>query len=439
VPRTVRNANLETRTARARLKGERFHWQGVTQGLALGYRRAKLGFGTWTLRALEPQAAKYTTHRLGRADDLEEADGREVLTYHQAADRARVLAAEARGGAGAVAAGPYSVADAARDYLEWFRVQRKSYAATKTVIDAHILPKLGRRVVAQLDKRELERWHQALAATPARTRAKREAKAPTFRAQDLSDPAVARRRRASANRILSVLRAMLNQAWRDGRVPTDSAWRRVSPFKNASEPLVRYLEPAEASRLVNASPADLRALVRGALMTGCRYGELVALRVQDFRADSQSVYVHESKSGRPRHVPLSAEGLAFFSELAAGRGGAATMFLRAGKPWGKNHQVRELACACTRAKIAPAVSFHVLRHTYGSWLAMRGVALQVIAEVLGHSDTRITQKHYGHLAPSYVAQVIRDNLPAIAPARGKVQALVPRTSRQGPRTRVHGA
>ncbi len=203
----------------------------------------------------------------------------------------------------------------------------------------------------------------------------------------------------------------------------------MKPFRNASEPLVRYLEPDEARRLVNAAGPALRALLRGALFTGCRYGELVALRVEDFRADAGSIHVRESKSGRPRHVPLGDEGLSFFAELTAGRPGAELLFTRDGQAWGKNNQVRGLAEACARAKIAPAVSFHILRHTYGSWLAMRGVALQVIAEVLGHSDTRITQKHYGHLAPSYVAQVIRENLPELASARGKVMPLTPRRTR----------
>jgi len=59
--------------------------------------------------------------------------------------------------------------------------------------------------------------------------------------------------------------------------------------------------------------------------------------------------------------------------------------------------------ACGQAKIKLAISFHVLRHTYGSTLAMR-----VIAEQLGHADTRMTEKHYAHLAPSYVADTTDD-------------------------------
>jgi integrase len=44
---------------------------------------------------------------------------------------------------------------------------------------------------------------------------------------------------------------------------------------------------------------------------------------------------------------------------------------------------------------------------------MQRVPLQVIAEQLGHADTRITQKHYAHLSQSYVANVIRAAWPAL--------------------------
>lgn len=100
------------------------------------------------------------------------------------------------------------------------------------------------------------------------------------------------------------------------------------------------------------------------------------------------------------------------------------MFLRAdGKPWGTSHQQRPLTRACEIAGIKPAVSFHVLRHTYGSMLAMRGVPLQVIAEALGHADTRITSKHYAHLMPSYVADTIRKHLPSFGVEADNVAVL----------------
>jgi integrase len=100
------------------------------------------------------------------------------------------------------------------------------------------------------------------------------------------------------------------------------------------------------------------------------------------------------------------------------------MFLRAdGNPWGMSHQQRPLNRACEIAGIEPAVSFHVLRHTYGSLLAMRGVPLQVIAEALGHADTRITSRHYAHLMPSYVADTIRRHLPNFGVERDNITPL----------------
>jgi integrase len=65
-----------------------------------------------------------------------------------------------------------------------------------------------------------------------------------------------------------------------------------------------------------------------------------------------------------------------------------------------------MRAACGAARIAP-ITFHGLRHTYASRLAMNGVPLGVIAAQLGHSDTRMVEKHYGHLAPSYIADTVR--------------------------------
>ena len=82
-----------------------------------------------------------------------------------------------------------------------------------------------------------------------------------------------------------------------------------------------------------------------------------------------------------------------------------------GKHWGRDQQTRRLATACEAAAIDPPITFHASLQTYGSWLAVRGVALQVIADALGHRDSRLTEKHYAHLAPGHVANIVRANLP----------------------------
>jgi integrase len=58
-------------------------------------------------------------------------------------------------------------------------------------------------------------------------------------------------------------------------------------------------------------------------------------------------------------------------------------------------------------QVIPAASFHTLRHTYASLMVMDSVPLMVVARNLGHADTRMVEKHYGHLATSYVREAIR--------------------------------
>jgi integrase len=160
-------------------------------------------------------------------------------------------------------------------------------------------------------------------------------------------------------------------------------------------------------RLLNACPADLRTLVRGALVTGARYGELVGLKAKDVDLRAERIYFAPGKSGRARHVPLNPEGVALFRDSMIGKTGDALVFSHAdGVPWGKNHHVRPLRDACKTAKIKPAIAFHELRHTYASHLAQAGVDLLTISKLLGHSDTRITSKHYAHLADKTLAAAV---------------------------------
>jgi integrase len=114
-----------------------------------------------------------------------------------------------------------------------------------------------------------------------------------------------------------------------------------------------------------------------------------------------------ARSGKPRHVVLKEEGRDL-SQRAAGEARQLAFVLpQQWQPWRKSEQQRPLSAACAAARIDPPVNFHGLRHTYASRLAMRGGPLEVIAKQLGHVDTRMVEKYYGHLAPSYVADTVR--------------------------------
>jgi integrase len=429
--RQTRDSNLETRTARARLCcSPKPYWRSLEEGLHLGYRKPRTGSGCWLWRT-RTDAGTYREAAIGRADDFDDADGEVVLCYAQAQSKARAARIAAarivRGLPCDDRRGPFTVADAMDLYRDDFVWRgKKAITTIDSVTKAHILPPLGTLPVDRLSRDRLARWHSELANADKmlRTRAGKPRQRQSL-AKD--DPVAVRRRRSSANRILTVLKAALNFAFAEGRVADDSAWRRVKPFRSVDAARVRTLTAAEAGRFIAACGPEFQPLVRAALATGCRYGELTRLKVGDVDLRSRNVFIAESKSGRPRRVPLTDEGVEIFQEACGARAADESIFLRdsfsrpgTGKcnvkclrPWRASEQRRLMLEASKAAGLEP-ITFHELRHTYASMLVSAGVAIAFVAEVLGHSDTRMVSVHYSHLAPSTVADAVRANLPRLA-------------------------
>jgi integrase len=144
----------------------------------------------------------------------------------------------------------------------------------------------------------------------------------------------------------------------------------------------------------------LRTLLHGALMTGCRYGELRSMRVRDFDAKHAVVRVFQSKTYKSLSQALTAEGVALFQSLTAGKPKDALIFTRAdGTPWGRSDAAKPMAATVEAAKLDD-VSFKTTRATYGKLLLLATMDLELVAKALGHSDSRITRKHYAALLPS---------------------------------------
>jgi integrase len=411
--RTVRDARLESRTARAALKPTgKPYYRAIDEGLHLGYRKGKTG-GKWVVRRYLG-GESYAVETIGTADDTIDADGAAVLSFAQAQALARDRHVASKRAAKGLPAqsGPFMVRDAISDYLAWLAQNRKTERDARWRAEALILPALGAVPCADLTTQRIRDWRDRLAKQPPRLRT-RKGKPQRYRADDAEDPEeAARRRKATANRTLTVLKAALNHAWRERKIASDEAWRPVTSFKSADAARARYLTIEESRRLMNAAEPDFRKLVQSALLTGARFGELGALAVADFNPDSDTLHIRTSKSGNGRHIVLTEEGAAFFGSLCAGRSPRDRLLPKDdGGRWLKSHQTRPMKDACERAKIEPAANFHVLRHTYASLTIMNGAPLMVVARNLGHADTRMVEKHYGHLAASYVADAIRAAAP----------------------------
>lgn len=417
------------------------HTETIVQGAYLIYRRPANGAaGVWFARGYDSVTGRMLPqHRLGSADDFLEADGSIILTYKQAHDAVgRWLdgctrrAQEMADGA-VVPKGPYTVGAAMAAYLLHAQKELKGYLPLKQMVDANILPYLGNIEVARLTRKRIEDWLEALANSPRRRTGKK--RGADEKVEYLPAPITEdqkRRRKCTANRNLANLKSALNMAVEDGRLPRDhTPWREVKPYRNVASTRVRWLSIQEQVHLVNACPPDFRQLVEAALFTGARYGELTRLRVKDFNPGTGTVFIEFSKSGKPRHIVLTEEALAWFTTLTLDRASDELMLQRKGVnrtkrtdmenplAWAASDQAYYLKQACEAAGLK-ALTFHELRHTYASTLLNAGVPASIIAAQLGHTDTRMVEKHYGHLCPNAVSATIRRQAPMLGIGQGSV-------------------
>lgn len=406
--RMVRDAALETRFARSRLRPRKEpYYRGLDPGLSLAYHKPiGGGAGSWR-RRLYTEAKKYEYTVLGAADDYSDPNGREILSFTQAQEKARGYRVAHVGATVGTALDEYLTALAHEKGRPPVAITDARYR-----IEGLIRPKLGDIPLSALTTDRLRRWRDALVKQAPRLRTKpgQEQRHRTLDGED-----ALRARRATANRVWALLRSALNAAFANDLVDSDKAWRRLRPFKGVSAARVRYLSYAEVGRLDNAIEPEFRPLLRAALHTGARYGQLCALRVADFNPDAGTLRLSSRKGdGTPKifHVHLTEQAQAFFAEHCAGRPDSDPIFSRNdGTAFGKSHQIRPLEEASARAKISPAATFHITRHTFASHATMNGTPLLVVAQNLGHADTRMVERHYGHLSPSYQAAEIRKGAP----------------------------
>jgi integrase len=406
--KTVKDKKLDTPTARAKLAPSGVpYWRSLDSGLHIGYRKGKTG-GVWVLRRYLG-AGSYRVENIGKSDDHGKADGHTIIDFFQAQRRAREVAAQAAVPTGAAG---FTVAKAMAAYLT-HREQggKRNDLPTIGRINGHILPVLGETLVSDLSCDLLDEWRAGLALAAG-------------------DDDKVRASRCSANRTLAILRAALNLAFQKGKATSDAAWRRVKPFGGTDAPRERFLTDDESRRVVNAAQGSFRALVKAALFTACRYGELCNLRAGDFNGETETIHITKSKSGKKRDIALDVEGAAFFRALAAGKPRTAFLLTRDdGQPWSASDQSRLMTRACRAASIEPAIGIHILRHTIASRMAKAGVSMTMIAAHLGHANTRMTEKHYAHLAPSHVAETIRRLTPALG--IGDATNIVPMEAKRG--------
>jgi integrase len=199
---------------------------------------------------------------------------------------------------------------------------------------------------------------------------------------------------STANRILAFLSPVFNRAkeWGDffGDNPTEKV-RRRKPNNHR----LRFLSEVEIKELLNVAETRIRPVLVCAILTGMRKGEILGLRWENVDLEHDTIFILQSKSGKPREIPMGKKLKDVFLALKPNPAGSVfnipEITLR-----------RQFARALKNGKIQE-FRFHDLRHTFASHFVMRTGDLPTLQKILGHSSPQMTQR-YAHLAKEHLAE-----------------------------------
>jgi integrase len=194
---------------------------------------------------------------------------------------------------------------------------------------------------------------------------------------------------------LACLRHMFNMAMKWGKAQKNPV-KEVRLFKEP-EGKDRILSPEEEVRLLetvrNTKKAKhLEPVIIAALQTGMRKSEVLGLKWSNVDFANRLITVEGTKSGYIRKIPMNAK---LTEILQHGRKENHSEFVfadRRGKPYKSFRSAWEHALE--KAKIEE-LTFHSLRHTFGTRLGMAGVDIKTIQELMGHRDIKMTMR-YSH-------------------------------------------
>jgi integrase len=205
---------------------------------------------------------------------------------------------------------------------------------------------------------------------------------------------------ASINRVLSCFSHMMNCAVEWEMIP-QAPFRKASKIlrKPENNRIDRFLSAEEISRLVDACDGYLKDLVICAINSGLRFSEIINLQWSQVRGGF--IYLTHTKSDKPRQIPLNTELETLFKQIRQREGLRSDfVFTRKGRPIG-NNMAAAFKKVCERAGLkfgrqGGGVTFHILRHTFASHVAMKTGSLKLVKDLLGHSELSTTER-YAHL------------------------------------------
>lgn len=268
-------------------------------------------------------------------------------------------------------------------YLPFVKSYKRSWDTDDSMIRNHVIPRLGHHVMGGLTQGDIaDAVNQMRAAGYAP---------------------------GTCNRFLVLIRYGFTLALRWG---ADGVSR--NPTKDLlnlrdDNRIERFLTPSQSEALlesVRQSPNSvLLHIVHYLVLTGARKREVLDARWCDVDFELRLWRIPKTKSGKVRHVPLSAEALRLLHRLHAEAGGGADFIFpnpATGKPFISIYYSWD--ASRKRAGI-PELRIHDLRHSFASFLVNAGRSLYEVQQLLGHADIRTTSR-YAHLSRDRLMEAV---------------------------------
>ncbi len=208
---------------------------------------------------------------------------------------------------------------------------------------------------------------------------------------------------ATVNRKLTILKHIIKKGTDWGMASEETLKRMRKMEKKVEENTrLRFLPVEECQTLINCYAPHLKPIVTVALHTGMRRGEILGLRWEQVDLRHGFILLDTTKNGERREIPIDTTLEFLFQDILEDAKSEYVFTDKNGKPY--KGIKRSFKTALKEVGIRD-FRFHDLRHTFASHLAMKGVDLKTIQELLGHKSLNMTLR-YAHLSPGHKKKAV---------------------------------
>ncbi len=211
--------------------------------------------------------------------------------------------------------------------------------------------------------------------------------------------------RAYANRLVVLAKVMFNKAF-DWELVNEDVIKQLKRCKllNGEVKRLRYLSDKEAETLLSNCDAHLKPLIIMALNTGMRKSEMLGLTWDKVDLKNRLILLDKTKNGERREIPINDTLYGVLSGLTRH---IKTDYVFYNPQTLKPYQdfKKPFLKALAKSRILD-FRFHDLRHTFASWLIMKGADLTTVKELLGHKDIKMTLR-YSHLSQAHIKNGVK--------------------------------